>query len=455
MSRAARITIAVVLGLLGIAVAAAAVLAALGLRDGDPPPTGAAPAWAGVPVDASGPAPAGADPAEALRARGAYLARAGNCAGCHTVRGQPEFSGGRPVPTPFGTLFSTNLTSDPTDGIGDWTADDFWRALHLGRSRDGRLLYPAFPYTDYTRTTREDADAIFAYLKSLPAAARPNLPAQMRFPFDQRWLLALWRGLYFRPGVYAPQTGRDDAWNRGAYLVQGLGHCGACHTPRGWLGAPRSDQPMAGGRIPVLDWYAPGLGAMPAREAAEAGGAAKDPHAWVGLLQNGVAPGAVIVGPMAEVVRNSLQHLAPSDLRAISTYLQSLPPVPAEASVVAARGTPVSTAVMERGGKLYADHCADCHGRDGGGAGTAYPRLAGNRALTDEPAVNVIRIVLNGGFAPGTHGNPRPYGMPPFAPTFDDQQAADVISYVRNAWGNRGGAVQSYEVNRYRSAPPD
>lgn len=190
-------------------------------------------------------------------ARGAYLARAGDCMACHTERGGVAYAGGRALDTPFGRVYAPNITPDLDTGIGQWNADDFWRALHNGKSRDGRLLYPAFPYPNYTRVTREDADALFAYLRSLPAHRQQNRPHALRSPYNLQLMLAGWRLLYFKPGVYEPDARRDATWNRGAYLVEGLGHCSACHSSRNGLGATEGQ--LAGGMIPMLGWYAPPL----------------------------------------------------------------------------------------------------------------------------------------------------------------------------------------------------
>ena len=187
--------------------------------------------------------------------RGRYLARLGNCMGCHTTRGGPEYAGGRAIDTPFGAVYSPNITADRDTGIGAWSADDFWRALHEGRSRDGRLLAPAFPYPNYTRVARADADALFAYLRTVAPVAQANRPHALQFPFGTQAAMWAWRTLFFRPGVYEPESERSVEWNRGAYLVQGLGHCGACHTPRNALGAARNSQWLAGGMIPVQNWY--------------------------------------------------------------------------------------------------------------------------------------------------------------------------------------------------------
>lgn len=373
----------------------------------------------------------------ALVARGAYLARVGHCAGCHTAPGGAPYAGGRGIDTPFGTVYAGNLTPDTATGLGAWSAGDFWRALHNGRSRDGRLLYPAFPYPDMTQTTREDADALFAYLRTLAPVAQAPRAHALHAPFDTQVALALWRALYFRPGVFEPDATRSAEWNRGAYLVRGLGHCASCHAPRNALGATRDPQALGGGAIPVQGWVAPSLGAD------EGAGVRRWPlDDVVTLLKSGVSPQGSVLGPMARVVRNSTQHLDDADLRAMAVYLQSLP---AEVARRTAAPAP-EPASMARGQRLYDDHCADCHGAQGQGAPGAYPALAGNRSvLLDDPA-NVVRVIVEGGFAPATAGNPRPYGMPPFGHRLNRAEIADVATYVRNAWGQRAGAVRELDV---------
>lgn len=389
---------------------------------------------------------AGSTPAARI-ARGAYLARAGDCMACHTSRGGQPYAGGRSLATPFGNLISPNISADRDTGIGAWNADDFWQALHHGKSRDGRLLYPAFPYTSYTKVTRADADALFAFLQSLPAVRQASQPQQLRFPYNQQFMLALWRALYFKPGVFREQLAQSVEWNRGAYLVEGLGHCSACHSARNALGA--SVDGLSGGLIPMQGWYAPSL-----QSGREAGLADWNSDEIVTLLQTGVAPRASVSGPMAEVVRASLQHLAPADLRAMALYLKTLPQADGAAPHERSK-EPQAEQWLARGAKLYENHCVDCHGAAGAGRAPGYPALAGNRALTMEQAVNPIRIILNGGFAPGTAGNPRPYGMPPFGHVLDDGEVAAVLSYLRSAWGNNAAPVSAAEVNRYRSVPLD
>jgi mono/diheme cytochrome c family protein len=250
-----------------------------------------------------------APPAEASRASvetGAYLVRAANCFSCHTARGGEPYAGGRAIATPFGTLYSSNITPDPETGIGRWSADDLWHALHEGKSRDGELQYPAFPYTHYTRVRRADADAMFAYLRTLRPVRHANRPHEMRFPYDKRALLAGWRALYFKPSSFKDDPQRGAQWNRGAYLVEVLGHCSACHGENG-------------GPMPMQNWYAPSLAAH-----RDTGLGTWEPAQIAELLKTGVAPRGAVFGPMAEVVRDSLQHLTLEDLTAMAVYLKSL-----------------------------------------------------------------------------------------------------------------------------------
>ena len=387
--------------------------------------------------------PAAVAASPALLERGAYLARAGNCMGCHTARGGTPYAGGRGIATPFGTVFSSNLTPDESSGIGSWSPNHFWRAMHNGRSKDGRLLYPAFPYTNYTEVRREDSDALYAYLHSLPPAAQPNTAHTLRWPFSTQGALAVWRALYFRPAPHAPDTKQTAQWNRGAYLVRGLGHCSACHSARNALGATDTRLDLAGGLIPMQNWYAPSL-----TSPAEAGVADWSPQHIVDLLKTGVSARGSVLGPMAEVVLNSTQHLSDTDLNAIATFLKSLPPAAAAEAASAPSG---DTAAARAGAKLYEQQCVQCHGANGQGVPGAYPPLAGNRAVTMRSPANLVQIVLNGGYAPATAGNPRPFGMPPFVLVFNDTELAALLSYVRSAWGNQAAQVTPTEVNRMRA----
>ena len=390
--------------------------------------------------------PAAVASSDSLIARGAYLALAGNCMGCHTARGGLSYAGGLGIATPFGTVFTSNLTPDTNTGIGSWSPAHFWRALHNGRSKSGRLLYPAFPYTSYTHVTREDSDAMFAYLRSLPAVNQVNRPNTLRFPFNSQAALAVWRARYFTPGVYQPQTGRTAEWNRGAYLVTGLGHCSACHAPRDALGGTRHSLALAGGLIPMQNWYAPSL-ASPH----EAGVGNWGKEQIVSLLKTGVTPGASVSGPMAEVVLRSTQYLTQQDLGAMAQYLKELPDTSPPHQAPAPARSAKDSANTEKAAKLYEQHCAQCHGDKGQGVANAYPPLAGNRAVTMAATENLVQMVLGGGFAPATTGNPRPFGMPPFVLVLNDSEVAAVITHIRTSWGNQASDITAREVNGIRA----
>ena len=370
--------------------------------------------------------------------RGAYLAQVGNCAGCHTARGGQPYSGGLAVETPFGSVYASNLTPDASTGIGRWTRAEFWRAMHHGRSKDGRLLYPAFPYTSYTLVTRDDADALFVYLSSLRAVAQPSQPPTLRFPYNSQVALAVWRALYFKPGSYQTNASQSADWNRGAYLTEGLGHCSACHAARNALGATDGLN-LAGGLIPVQNWYAPSL--VTPQEAGLQSWRLDDIKA---LFKTGMTAQASVIGPMAEVVLGSTQHWNDADLNAMAVYLKALPP-----SMAVPPSSPGKT--TERGSKLYEQHCAACHGDDGKGVPNAYPALAGNRAVLMPQTANLVQIVLNGGYAPATQSNPRPFGMPPFVLVLNDSDIAAVLTHIRSSWGNQAGNVSAFEVDRIRA----
>jgi len=379
--------------------------------------------------------------------RGKYLAQAGDCIACHTVPGKPIFSGNRPLPTPFGTLYAPNITSDKKTGIGSWTADEFYNMMHTGRGRDGKLLYPAMPFASYTKVTRQDSDAIFEYMMSVPPVQQENRPHELKFPYNNRSLLIGWRTLYFQEGEYQPDKTKSVEWNRGAYLVQGLGHCSMCHTPINLLGGSSEAKAFQGGLIPMQHWYAPSLTSN-----REAGLGEWDIKDIMDLLQIGISRRATVYGPMAEVTYNSLQYLTDDDVRAMAVYLKSLPDKETSAPGPSRMpNTPEAVQVFSEGRRVYEAKCATCHGSDGKGYPPHYPPLANNQSIETESAVNPIRMVLNGGYPPGTRKNPYPYGMPPFAQELSDAEIAAVVTYIRTAWGNRGSPVTAREANALRS----
>ena len=403
-------------------------------------------------------------PSSAQLERGQYLARVGNCVFCHTAQAGEMLAGGRPIQTPFGSVVTSNLTPDSAHGLGRWTQDDFWQALHLGLGPQGQRLSPAFPYTSYSRLTRTDADALWAYLQSVPAVPRPKTAANMVWPFGTQTALGLWRAMYFRPyqnsnESSAPVGADAVAWTRGRYLVEGLGHCQECHSPRDALGGLRDTSRGEGGVLPGLPWYAPSL-----RDMAQAG--TTDAPALQSFLQTGVGAGRFAAGPMAEVVLHGTQYLSDSDAQAIAVYLQSLvrnkavhgdtqASIPVEASSDAntiptpKQMSSLSTAHLQ-GGEMYKQHCADCHGENGQGRAGVYPALAGNRALLMDKPNNAVLSVLYGGFAPSTQGNAQPFGMPPFMLELSNAQIAQVLSYSRSAWGNQALPISELQVQAVR-----
>jgi mono/diheme cytochrome c family protein len=303
------------------------------------------------------------------------------------------------------------------------------------------------PFASYTKVTREDSDAIFAYLRSVPPVELQNRPHELRFPYNNRNLLIGWRTLYFQEGEYQPDKTKSVEWNRGAYLVQGLGHCSMCHTPINALGGSSEAKAFQGGLIPMQNWYAPSLTSN--REAGLGDWDIKD---IVDLLQVGISHRGVVYGPMAEVTYNSLQHLNDADIRAMSVYLKGLPD--RETSVPGPNrlpNTPEAVQVFSEGRRVYEAKCAVCHGAEGRGMPPHYPPLANNQSIEMESAVNPIRMVLNGGYPPGTKKNPMPYGMPPFAQELSDVEVAAVVTYIRTAWGNHGSPVTAREANALRS----
>lgn len=406
----------------------------------------AAVAWLDrAPAGPAAPSPTGSGQAataviaadDATLRRGAALARLANCGGCHTAPGGTPYAGGRALVTPFGSVYAGNLTPDDDTGLGRWTADDFWHALHHGRGRDGRRLVPAFPYTSFTHLSRADTDALLAWLRSLPpvVAARPQ--HALRWPFGSQPALAVWRALYFSADA-APQTPAPGATAaRGAWLVRGPGHCAECHAARNTMGGLIQPAALRGGLMPMGDWESPALACLTGKGRPDAAATA----AFVALLRSGQHGADSVAGPMAEVVLNSTQHWPEDELRAVAAHLATLP-CPAEAPAPA----PLSDERRMLGERLYTRHCADCHGAQGEGVAGVYPALAGNRSVNLGSATNLVQALRHGGFAPATAANPQPYGMPP--QFLSDDEMAAVASWVRQAWGNRGQAVGWLEVSR-------
>lgn len=378
--------------------------------------------------------------------KGEYLTRVGDCVACHTVSEQKLFAGGHAMRTPFGTIYTPNITPDDHTGIGQWTFEHFWQALHQGKGYKGEFLYPAFSYTSYTKVTRADALAIYTYLQSVPAIKQKNKDHSLSFPYNIRSALYAWRLLYFKAGEYQADSSQTDEWNRGAYLVQGLGHCNECHTTRNALGAMDQKSPLSGGQIPVQGWYAPNL-------SMQKGGGLEgwNEEDMITLLKTGFSKKGGAIGPMADVVRNSTQYFTDSDLKAVAVYLQTLPApkVPSAQAQV----TVEVAADLESGQEIYANNCASCHGKQGEGVEEIYPVLVGNPTVIEPTGVNATRSVLLGGFAVATKSNPRPYSMPPYAAQLSSKEVAAVVNYIRQSWGNNAAPVTTSEVAKIRILP--
>ena len=381
--------------------------------------------------------------------QGKYLAIAGNCASCHTTEGGESYAGGVAFETPFGRMYSTNITPDPETGIGKWTLDQFTRALREGVRPDGAHLYPAFPYTAFTNVTDADAAALFAYLKTVApvnAAAQEN---ELRFPFNQRWLLSLWKMMYFKPERYQPDKSKSEEWNRGAYLVQGLGHCGACHTPRTFLGAEDPARAFHGGTYKdkiddkLIDWTASDL--TPGKN----GLAQWQESEIAAYLHDGHNSRAAVFGGMNEVIANSTSNLTEADTKAIAAYLKSLPPSETQP------GSKPSDDVMQAGSLQYDVHCGTCHLPTGlGSADTGPPLVGSSVALASDPST-LINITLYGAQKPHTGPAEKWHGpgwkiMDPFADKLADEDAAALLSFIRNSWGNKAGQVTAEQVAKQR-----
>ncbi len=380
---------------------------------------------------------ASAQPSPETIALGKALTIAGDCASCHTADPAKPFAGGKRIDTPFGGIYPPNLTPDRDTGLGAWSDDDFYRALRYGVAPNGSGYYPAFPYPNFTKLIRDDILAIRAYLATLAPVRNSVPPPELRFPLNYRVVMRAWNYLFFRPGIIMPDQSKSGAWNRGRYLVEGLAHCGACHTPKNIFGADKRGQPFGGGLVAGM--FAPRL------DGAERSGL----KSWsvediAEYLQSG-RNGRSHAGPlMSEVVVNSTSLMSDADIRAIATYLKELPAGAPEPAV-----TPPPPAQMTEGEKLYKGACIACHEADGSGAPRIYPPLPGNANLQSADPLSTIRIMLDGAQTVTTPRAPNAGSMPAYA-KWSDQQIADVTSYIRNAWGNTAPAVTSAQVAKAR-----
>jgi len=390
---------------------------------------------------------------------GEYMARASDCVACHSVPGGKAFAGGLKMATPVGVIFSTNITPDPETGIGTYTLKEFDAALRQGIAKDGHRLYPAMPYPSYAKLTDEDVSALYDYfMHSVPAVHQPNKANEISGIASARWPLSIWSFLFAPSPGFRPDTMKSTEWNRGAYLVEGPGHCGACHTARGFAFqeqalSAQSDQYLAGANLD--DWYASnlrsnkrtGIGAWTKAETAQ-------------FLKTGHNIHASAYGSMTDVINNSTSYLTDADLSAIVTYLADLSANGNEVSWTYDGGTAQALLTHQpssNGMKLYSLYCQSCHRETGASSPPYLPSLAGNPTLLDKDPSSLINIVLNGSTTLMAKGQPDAYRMPQFREQLSNEQIADLISFTRNAWGNSGlpVAVGEVEALRKRTEPAD
>ena len=392
---------------------------------------------------------------QALIKQGEYLARAGDCVACHTAKDGKPFAGGLPMETPIGLIYSTNITPDKS-GIGAYSFDDFDKAVRHGIAKNGDTLYPAMPYPSYARVTETDMQALYAYfMKGVKPVAQENKAVDIPWPLSMRWPLAMWRWT-FAPAVadFTPVTGQDPVVSRGAYLVEGLGHCGACHTPRALtmqekaLGAGDSSAFLSGS-APLEGWIAKNL-----RGDHKDGLGSWNEEQLVQFLKTGRSDRSAGFGGMSDVIVHSMQYMSEADLTAIARYLKSLPAV--DATDTPHQYDPAVADALwngddsKRGAAVYIDNCAACHRTDGHGYTRVFPALAGNPVLLSDDPTSLIHIVLKGGTLPATHTAPSTFTMPAFYWRLSDQEVADVVNFIRTSWGNKGGDVKATDVKGLR-----
>jgi alcohol dehydrogenase (quinone), cytochrome c subunit len=398
--------------------------------------------------------PARADSAGGTVARGEYLARAGDCVACHSAPGGEAFAGGLKMGTPLGAIFTTNITPDVETGIGTYTVQDFDRAVRRGVAKDGRHLYPAMPYPSYAKLTEEDVQALYDYfMRAVPAVHHVNQPSEIPAGLRPRWPLAIWNALFVGGTGFTANPQKDAQWNRGAYLVEGLGHCGACHTARGWAFEEKSLDAGSTGFLAGANldgWYAPSL-----RQDIATGLGGWSQAEIVEFLKTGHDRHGSAYGSMRDVINNSTPYLTDNDLNAIAVYLASLPASTTENAPVPDHTT--AKALLEGtdatpGAAIYAGQCQFCHKETGAAAPPFLPPLAGNPTVLDKDPSSLINIVLNGSAPLVVRGNPSPYRMPQFRAQLSNQQIADVVTFIRNGWGNSAPPVSASEVADLRKS---
>jgi mono/diheme cytochrome c family protein len=371
--------------------------------------------------------------------KGEYLARAGDCVACHSVKGGKAFAGGLAMGTPMGTIYTTNITPDPDTGIGNYTLEDFDSAVRSGVAKDGHHLYPAMPYPSYAKISDDDLKELYTFfMKSVPAVHQPNKQNEIPWYLSPRWPLAFWN-LVFAPKIgYTPSQDHDAVWNRGAYLIEGLEHCGACHTPRGIAIQEKALDASSSAYLQGAEldaWSAPNL-----RGDLRTGLGAWSVEDVQAFLKSGHSDKGVAFGSMLDVVNNSTPYLTDDDTKAMAVFLKSLPATADQPAFAYNDSTPAQQSTP--GSAIYVGACSACHGADGKGQVPFMPPIAGNPAVLDPDPSSIIKLVLN--------GVPDAYRMPQFRIQLTDGQIADVLSFVRSAWGNNAQSVSIDQVKKLR-----
>ncbi len=389
----------------------------------------------------------------ALIKKGAYLAYAADCAACHTAPHGRPFAGGLAMQTPMGTIYSTNITPDKKTGIGNYSYGDFERAVRRGVRPDGAALYPAMPYVSYAVVRDQDVKALYAYfMSSIKPVEQRNKPTTMPWPLSMRWPMALWQLMYARPRAFVPNKAQSPEVQRGAYLVEGLEHCGACHTPRGIAFQEKALHDTSSGVYlsgsALEGWYAKDL------RNEGLGLAGWSDHEIVDFLATGRTDRTAAFGSMAEVISHSTQHLSDADLQAIAHYLKQLPARDGQ-SPHPILGVDTTTAKLRAGdyrasgATEYVEHCSECHRLDGRGAPRVFPALAGNSIVSAEDPSSLIQVTLAGGGMAKTPHDRMAFVMPGFK-QLKNRDIADILNFIRNGWGNRGSQVKARDVARMR-----
>ncbi|MFE0015261.1 c-type cytochrome [Mesorhizobium sp. NPDC059054] len=376
--------------------------------------------------------------------RGQYQAIIGDCTACHSKKGGKPFAGGEPLQTPFGALVPPNITPDRETGIGNWSEADFRNALKKGVGHGGKRLYPAMPYPAYTKMPDSDISDLWAYMRTIEPVHNPVEANQLPFPLNVRLLMAGWNGINFSAEPFKPDPDQSEEWNRGAYLVQGPGHCGTCHSPKTVLGADKTDEALQGASL--QGWYAP---AITGNVANGIGGWSKDEI--VRYLKTGSNGRTIASGPMSEAIEHSTSKMDEADLKAIAVYLKTVPPLDDPEPKPVSADDPQ----FKIGAAIYHDTCSACHGMDGKGAGQLFPALADN-AIVRQPSIETLaRLVLAGSQGVQTKAMKTTPAMPSLAWRLDDEQIAAVLTYVRNSWNNAAPPASASDVASVRQSLTD